>query len=121
VTRAADDSPPERVVIESLRRRSDFDRVFRTGRRAKVGGVVVIAAPGMTSSFRHGLVVGRKVGGAVERNRVKRRLRSALRAASPPAGVDAVVIGSKSVTDVDFRVLIGWLKESLAGGTRRGS
>lgn len=62
-----------------LRRRGDFTRVLRRGRRARRGVVGVSAAPNDLGHPRMGLAVGRRVGNAVERNTVKRRLRVILR------------------------------------------
>ena len=62
---------------------------------------------------RVGLVVGRRVGKAVVRNRVKRRLRAALRDIGLNDGIDYVVIGSKAVARVPFRTLQGWLQEAV--------
>lgn len=116
MTRVVNASPPERADVSSLRHGSDFDRVFATGRRHKTGAVVVIVAPGLPTTFRFGLVVGRKVGNAVVRNRVKRRLREALRRADPPLGIDVVVIGSREVTNAPFDRLVQWLRKPLAAG-----
>lgn len=116
MTRVVNASPPERADLSSLRRGSDFDRVFATGRRGKAGAVVVIVAPGLPNTFRFGLVVGRKVGNAVVRNRVKRRIREALRRAGPPLGIDVVVIGSREVANAPFDRLVQWLRRALAAG-----
>lgn len=63
---------------------------------------------------RVGLVVGRRVGRAVKRNRVKRRLRAALNEVGLRAGVDYVVIGSSAVAGVPFHALCGWLEEAIS-------
>ncbi len=55
-----------------LRRSSDFTRVMRAGRRIGRRSLVMYSLPGQP---RFGVVVGKSVGGAVQRNRVKRRLR----------------------------------------------
>lgn len=47
---------------------------------------MLLVAPGTASCTRVGLAVSRKVGGAVQRNRVKRWLREAVRAVPPPRG-----------------------------------
>lgn len=62
-----------------LRQRSDFDRVFREGRRLGGRMFTLIAAPGRGDSDRLGLAVSRRVGGAVQRNRARRLLRDAFR------------------------------------------
>ena len=58
-----------------LHESADFRRVTRSGLRAGRPTLVVHAALGAGSSSRVGFVVSKAVGGAVVRNRVKRRLR----------------------------------------------
>lgn len=59
-----------------------------------------------------GLVAGRSIGGAVQRNRVKRRLRHALREVVLAAG-DYVVIAAPEVAEVDYRELVSWLEDAV--------
>jgi ribonuclease P protein component len=64
-----------------LSRSGDFDRVYRDGRSHSNRFLVLYAFPRVEGSedeeTRLGVSVGRKVGGAVERNAVKRALREA--------------------------------------------
>lgn len=77
-----------------LRDARDFGRAVRGGVRAGRPTLVVHAVHSPNrSGARVGFVVSRAVGGAVVRNRVKRRLRhlAARRLAATPRGVDLVV------------------------------
>ena len=61
-----------------LSRSGEFDRVYREGRSHASRHLVVYAFPRSDDEpARLGVSVGRKLGGAVERNRVKRMLRDA--------------------------------------------
>jgi ribonuclease P protein component len=66
-------------VIERVRSRATFDALRREGRRARHGPVTVTYVPDDASSARVAFAIGRKVGNAVVRNRVRRRLRAILR------------------------------------------
>jgi ribonuclease P protein component len=76
-----------------LHESADFRRVTRSGVRAGRPTLVVHAVTGAGSSSRVGFVVSKAVGGAVVRNRVKRRLRhlAAHELAGSPVVRDVVV------------------------------
>lgn len=77
---------------QRLRLRRDFARVFARRCRAENEWLAVCAAPNGLSFARFGLSTSRRVGDAVRRNRVKRRLRDAFRTRGDeiPAGFDYV-------------------------------
>ena len=62
-----------------LRKRKHFLRTQRRGRRITAGHVFVFMAEHRTNYSRFGFTVSKKVGGAVVRNRVRRRLKEIIR------------------------------------------
>ena len=81
---------------DRLRHRGDFLRVQRTGSRFQTSHFVVyLMRTGETRPPRLGITVSRRIGGAVIRNRVKRRVRECFRVKlrpAIPAGSDLLVI-----------------------------
>ncbi len=91
-----------------LLRHADFERVYKQGRRHFSAHLTAFFCrrPG-SGGFRVGFTVGKVLGGAVERNRMKRRLREAVRLHWPEfiAPVDIVINPKKSVLKMDFEDL----------------
>jgi len=67
---------------------------------------------------RFGLSTGRRLGGAVARNRVRRRLREALRVMAPSfqPGWDVLIIARPALVAADHDALVGALRRLLARG-----
>jgi ribonuclease P protein component len=109
-----------------LRVRAEFDRVFQRGRRLRGRMFVVIALANGRSDHRLGIAAGRKLGGAVARNRARRLLRESFRRLEPTGGVgfDLVVVAgtdlvgcTQAEVDREFKERLRQLSRS--GGARR--
>ena len=67
-----------------LKREKDFDLVFKKGKRLFSGSLSLIYLP--SESLKAGFAVGKKHGGSVTRNRIKRILRESFRSFMPEIG-----------------------------------
>lgn len=90
-----------------LRHRSDFRRVRQEGRVWQGPLLRLSALPNGLNVTRHGIVAGRRLGNAVVRNRIKRRLREAIREVVPSlrAGWDLVWLPRRNCSGVPFEEL----------------
>jgi len=92
-----------------LRSRGEFDRVQRGGRRVSMRLLTLIGRPNALDHDRLGIIASRRVGGAVGRNRAKRRLREVFRRQQPAPraprngqGLDLVAIARSELIDASY-------------------
>jgi ribonuclease P protein component len=91
-----------------LLRHADFERVYKQGRRHFAAHLTVFYLPrpateNEAACVRVGFTVGKVLGGAVVRNRLKRRLREAVRLHGMiPAAMDVVINPKKSLLTAGF-------------------
>ena len=112
-----------------LLRHADFERVYKQGRRhfsatmtvfylartvGETGGNKPVNSP-VNPGPRVGFTVGRALGGAVVRNRMKRRLREAVRLArvGQAGAVDVVINPKKSLLAVEFSAVLNEVKRAF--------
>jgi ribonuclease P protein component len=106
-------------------RHADFERVYKSGYRHFSALATVFfwarreepasGGTAATRGLRFGFTVGRALGNAVQRNRIRRRLREAVRLSQPPAEVDADVVINprRSVLTADFQVLLNEMRRAF--------
>ncbi|MBI4306073.1 MAG: ribonuclease P protein component [Chloroflexi bacterium] len=90
---------------QRLTRRSDFEHTRAHGKRASDQLFILGAAQSEIPTTRFGLAVSKRVGGAVVRNRLKRRIRGVLDTLSFEEGWNVVVAARPAAADADSRVI----------------
>ena len=88
-----------------LKRPRDFAALRSHGRAWSGKLLVLVARPNSLETSRVGLSVSKRVGKAVLRNLVKRRLREAVRRVDLGKGWDILLIARKGAGDTDFHAL----------------
>ena len=109
-------SPPYLTASE------DFRQAYREGTRIANDRIVLHVRTHGTGPARIGIAVRRQLGGAVRRNRMKRRLREASTSAYPvlPGGIDVVIVPRTAAADASFEELRAAVAE-LFGRARAGA
>jgi ribonuclease P protein component len=95
-----------------VRGRDSFAALSRHGRRVREGPLTVVHLAG-PDEVRVAFAVGRRVGSAVVRNRLRRRLRALWRELTPPAG-DYLIVTSPGAAALGFDELRAGLHTALA-------
>jgi ribonuclease P protein component len=126
--------PPKKAArfprTARLLRHADFERVYKQGRRHFSASMTVFywprpepqpkgepnAGPSVPQGLRVGFTVGRVLGGAVQRNRMKRRLREAVRMSRPLGAItaDVVINPKKSLLTTDFSKVLNEVTRAFA-------
>ena len=121
VTAAGSKFPKSRCLLKH----SDFQRVYQSGRRQFTGNVTVFYlrrdGPEAGAGPRVGFTVGKVLGGSVERNRIKRKMREAVRLSwgACEGGVDVVFNPRKSVLGLPFSDLVDEVARALRLAAQR--
>jgi ribonuclease P protein component len=111
---------------QRLSRSRDFDAVYRKGRSVSTRYLTLHVFPrddDPDGPPRLGLAVPRSVGNAVERNRVKRRLREAWRdvAAEIPDGRDYVLAARPGIAEPAAARGLEWLRDQVTEAIRKAA
>jgi ribonuclease P protein component len=105
-------SPRQSLTGARLRKHADYQRAYAAGRKRQSASMSWFLAPqspagstiGLTGGPRVGLTAGKVLGKAHERNRIKRRMKEALRRHLDllPSGCDLILHPRRSVLTVEF-------------------
>ena len=94
-------------MVVPLKENAAFRRLYYKGKSTGNRYLVIYCARNRLEATRVGLTVSTKLGHAVVRNRVRRRLREIVRhnAACLPSGYDIVVVASTAAVEAEFAAL----------------
>ena len=110
------------MLPETIRLRRDFLAANKARRVVTPGFILLVNERGDgDDKIRAGYTVTKKIGGAVVRNRMKRRLRALAREFFPGGGVrgaDHVLIGREAGIERDFAVLRDEVRRALVKAAR---
>lgn len=95
------------LFTQILNQNADFQRLYRSGAFCSLGSALLYVRPNRLPYNRLGITAGKKIGNAVKRNRAKRIIREAYRAAEPmlPIGIDLVVVARSSLPEQSSAIL----------------
>jgi ribonuclease P protein component len=101
-----------------LVRKSEFDAVYRTGKRRSSSHFTVFFRANQLPESRFGFSIKKALGGAVVRNRIRRRLREIVRGhrTEIPAGWDIVIHPKSRAERAEFVALTADLLRLIASG-----
>ena len=90
---------------EHVRRRADFERAYGSGSRIQARYMTVFVVSNGGRIARLGVAATRKLGPAIDRNRVKRLAREVFRRHKLDEGLDVVVVPRREMLDALFTSL----------------
>ena len=100
-----------------LLRHADFERVYKEGQRHfSTHMTVFYLGRAGNEGLRVGFTVSRALGGAVDRNRMKRRLRESVRLTRPEQepSADVVINPKKSLLSAEFKSLLSEVTKAFS-------
>lgn len=96
---------------QRLRKAKDFAAVRRDGRSWADKPLVLAARRNGLGVTRFGFIIGKRIGNAVVRNRIKRRLKEISRLTDVQEGWDIVFIARSDATSADYQILSSSARE----------
>ena len=92
--------------METLKKTPQFDRVYRRGKSQGNKQLVMYVLPTKRRKTYYGIVISKKVGNAVTRNKLRRQLKEIIRLRGPLSGGQDIIILVRQTEDtLDYPVL----------------
>ena len=113
-TRGPSDKPQRFQRGDRLKKRYEFRQVQLSGRRIHTPHFLIVVQPNALQNTRLGITVTKKVGTAVQRNRIKRVVREVFRRNRQlfPLSHDLVFIAKRGATDIEYASLLSELQRA---------
>jgi ribonuclease P protein component len=108
-------------AAERIRRRPEFERVYKAGAKAHGRFMTVFALPNGGAWPRLGVAATRKIGSSVDRNRAKRLAREIFRRHKMATALDVVVVPRRGMLDAPFANLEADYQATLQRSGRASS
>ena len=108
-------------AAERIRRRPEFERVYKAGVKAHGRFMTVFVLPNGGNRPRLGVAATRKIGSSVDRNRAKRLAREIFRRHKMATAIDVVVVPRREMLDAPFANLEADYQATLQRSGRHSS
>lgn len=91
-----------------------FDRIIKNNKSYKYKDYIIYLERNSDSDYHFGLSVGKKVGNAVTRNKIKRQLKSIIDKNNYEKGFNCIIIVRKGILNKSFQMMEKELNECLS-------
>lgn len=85
-----------------IRKNLDFDRIIKNNRSYKYKDYIIYVERTDNEEYHFGLSVGKKIGNAVTRNKIKRQLKTIIDEKNYEKGINCIIIVRKGVLEKSF-------------------
>lgn len=85
-----------------IRKNLDFDKIIKNNRSYKYKDYIIYVEKTDNEDYHFGLSVGKKIGNAVTRNKIKRQLKSIIDEKNYEKGINCIIIVRKGVLEKSF-------------------
>lgn len=88
-----------------IKSNQDFDRIIKNNKSYKYKDYIIYMEKTNEQDYHFGLSVGKKVGNAVTRNKIKRQLKAIIDKNTYEKGINCIIIVRKGILEKSFAVM----------------
>lgn len=96
-----------------VKKNTDFDRIIKNNKSYKWKDYIIYIERTNENTYHFGLSVGKKIGNAVVRNKVKRQLKNIIDKLDYQNGFNCIIIVGKKIVDKSFQEMETNLKQAF--------